>query len=103
MMCKQPQLTVSYLKKKHNQEFLGSDIYQQAVDQVLLCPVQEIWQIKLITIAKLFHVIASKELLLLKSKLYKSNKMKHFLSSISQIHLLTKEILDFLLNGFIKM
>ena len=95
MTCKQPQLTVSCLKKKHNQEFLGSDIYQQAVDQVLLCLAQEIWQINLITIVKLFHVIVCKELLLLKCNLYKSYKMKQFLNSISQIHLLTNEILDF--------
>jgi len=103
MTCKQLQLTVSLLRKKHNQEFLGSDIYQQTVDQVLSCPAQKILQIKLITIAKLFHVIVWNKLLPLKFSLYKIYKMMQFLNSISRILFLTNEILDAKPNGFIKM
>jgi len=103
MKCKQPQLTVSFLRKKRNQEFLGSDTYQQAVDQVLSWPVQEIWQINLITIAKLFLVIVRKKMLPIRFNLYKTYKMKQFLNSISQILFITNEILEVKPNGFIKM
>ena len=94
MTCKQLQLTVSCLKKKHNQEYLDLDISRLTVDQELLYPAQEIWPINMISIVKLLPVIVCKELLPLKCNLYKNSKMKQFLNSTSQIHLIINEILD---------
>ena len=41
MTIKQPQLTVSCLQKKHNQESLDSDTFLLQVDQVLSSKAQE--------------------------------------------------------------